>query len=227
MGEVFLNPNIFDKLDHLEANDKVKRYFFSTNFLALDMVDILRLLKYKKLFLDISIYGYSHKSYRENTGVGMFDIFIDNMNTLFHNCEYAELTGIKFTIRFPKPLDQFPHGRLKLLLAFFDKIYSYKTDESEMYNFNWGGLIPYGKLDTLYGPFKKKGRCPTAEVGCILHNGDFALCYMNDAFNTTVIDNIFEHTLEERYKRILSNQDKNIYKGICKRCDERWYLWTK
>jgi MoaA/NifB/PqqE/SkfB family radical SAM enzyme len=232
MGELFLNPTIYDKLDHLEANDKVKRYFFSTNFLAVDIIDILRLFEYKKLFLDVSIYGHDRKSYRRNTDKDMFDIFMENMNILFRFCEASKMLGMKFTIRFPKHLDEFPNSRLKHLLHFFYKIYKYEIDETEMYNFNWGGLIPYDKLDTLYGPFKKKGRCPTAEVGCILHNGDFALCYMNDAFNTTVIDNVFEHTLEEiynseRYKRILSNQDKNIYTGICKRCDERWHLWTK
>lgn len=230
MGDLFLSSAIFDKLNRLETDDKVKRYFFSTNLLALALVDILKLLELKKLFLDVSIYGHDRESYIENTGKDKFNLFIENMNFLFRFGDYSKMLGMKFTIRFPKPLDEFPNSRLKNLLRFFYKIYKYKIDESEMYNFNWGGLIPYGKLDTLYGPFKKKGRCPTAEVGCILHNGDFALCYMNDAFNTTVIDNIFEHTLEEihnseKYKRILSNQDKNIYTGICKNCDERWHLW--
>lgn len=226
MGELLLDPELYEKLDYL--NRFAKRFFFTTNLLALRNISpASKLLSYEKLDLGISVYGDNAETYLRNTNVSCFVWFLSNVKLLFKHYGQEKRPNLTFYIRFPKKFSDFQDGFLKNTLRILNKHYGAKIDETEMYNYNWGGLIPYGGLDTLKGRIRKVGICPTAASGCILHNGDFALCYMNDSYKTTVIDNVFKHTLEEiynseKYKGILELQSKNIYEGICKRCNERW-----
>jgi uncharacterized Fe-S cluster-containing radical SAM superfamily protein len=232
MGDLLLDTQLFQKLDYLNSID-CKKFSFTTNLLALPktMPIIKKLLSYTKLHLGVSIYGHDCKSYEENTGKDLFYEFSTNMQSLF-KCYDKDGATLEFFMRYPMKYKDYPDGVVKIVLDLFKRLYNVKINESEMYNLNWGGLIPYGKLDTLLGPIEKRGVCPTAGNGTILHNGDFALCYMNDAYRTTVIDNVFNHDLEQiynspKYKEIIFKQARSEYEGICKVCNERWWKYGK
>jgi len=234
MGDLLLDTQLFQKLDYLNSID-CKKFSFTTNLLALPKTVpfIKKLFSYEKLHLGISVYGHDCKSYKENTSKDFFNEFITNIQSLFRWYDSNGAT-IEFFIRYPLKYEDYPEGIFKTAVRLLQRIHKdkIKINEQEMRNVNWGGLIPYGKLNTLLGPIEKRGVCPTAGNGTILHNGDFALCYMNDAYRTTVIDNVFTHNLEQiynspKYKEIILKQARSEYEGICKICNERWWKYDK
>ena len=234
MGELLLDTKLFQRLDYLK--NLGKSFSFTTNLIGVPktLPIIRKLLGYEKLHLGISIYGHDRESYKENTGADLFFEFSTNMQSIF-KCFQRDGASIEFFFRYPMTYDEYPDGIIQTILRLLQSKYygdGVQINEKEQYNFNWGGLIPYGKLDTLLGPIQKRGICPTAGSGTILHNGDFALCYMNDAYRKTVIANIYHKTLKEiyesdEYNEVLLDQQKGKYTGICKMCNERWWEYDK
>jgi len=219
MGEPFMDTAFLQKLDYLEHNDKVKRYFFSTNFILLNEQMIKQLLSYKKLGLQISVYGYDAESFERTTQMPGFKRFMENLEILFINLPKRKCT-VELCIRFKnKPFTS--------LLKIMRDTYGVKINDKEQLNFNLGGLISYD-LEDMHGPHKKEGICPTAEMGCIYENGDMGLCYMNDIYGEYNFGSIFVEGLDKLYEQIswvTLGQSEGIYKKCCKDCDENWSIY--
>lgn len=231
MGEPLMDINLLQKLDYLEKNKKVKRYFFSTNFIILNENLIKKLLSYKKLGLQISVYGYDVKSFEKTTNAAgvAFTKFIDNLKLLFVNLPKRNCT-VELCIRFPFEWGVLEKTKIGKMLKIMRDTYGVKINEKEQLNFNLGGLIKYDllkhdDLDNMYGPHVKKGICPTAKMGCIYENGDMGLCYMNDIYREYNFGSIFKEGLDRLYEQIswvTLGQEEGIYKKCCKECDERY-----
>ena len=80
VGEPFIDKGIIEKILFLENNDKIKYYMISSNLTQLkdEHLDIIK--KCKKLYLNVSIYGYDKQSYIENTNRDRYDKFLDRLN---------------------------------------------------------------------------------------------------------------------------------------------------
>lgn len=234
MGDVLLDTSLFQKLNYLTMRTRCKKFFFTTNLIGLPITIpmVHKLLNYEKLHLGVSVYGHCSNTYFNNTNKDLYNCFVTKLQTLF-KCYDKDGASLEFFIRYPIKFENMPEGILKNVLRLFNsRFYNAKINEHEQYNYNWGGLIPYGSFDTLLGPIQKHGVCPTARRGTILHNGDFALCYMNDAYKSTVIGNIFNESLEdiyngEMYRKIIGDQAQNKYHGVCKVCNERWWEYGR
>ena len=67
-GEIFIDKQIFEKIELLEKHPKVGSYHFYTNFTVLDPEAVRRLNSLKKLsVLSISVYGHEKESFLKIT----------------------------------------------------------------------------------------------------------------------------------------------------------------
>lgn len=224
MGDLFLDKNIMSKLEYLEDNPDVEYFFFATNLLEISQEQLKKLLEFKKLYLEISVYGYNKEIYKKVTGKNLYHKFLDKLIFLkfFMSCE--KYPNVTFYIRWGK---ENVKGNLKPILLELNIINTCKVSYDEIDNFNFGGLIPEGSLDNEHVKYKKTGICPTAYTGCILPNGDYNLCYMNDVYNVLTIGNILETSFNEllcseQRKVIINKMEIGTYEKICIDCNEKW-----
>lgn len=224
IGEPFLDIDFMLRLDYLESHPDVEYFFFATNFLNIYEGQMKGLLSFKKLFLEISLYGYDRESYKNTTNKDLYDKFLQNLLTLKKLMGNAKYPNITLYVRWG---NEKVENTLKTILLELEIINTCRINHDEIDNFNFGGLIPEGSLKNEHPPRQKKGICPTAYTGCILPNGDYNLCYMNDVFNVMTIGNVFTTSLvdilnSEKRNNIISNMKKDTYTGICVKCNEKW-----
>ncbi len=224
MGDLFTDPDIINKLNYLENHTDVEYFFFATNLINVNEKILKKLLSYKKLYLEISLYGCDNETYYQTTGKNLFYKFKKNLNLLSKIMDNSKFTFVKFYVRWGH--EELTND-LKPILLKLKIINNCEVCFDEIDNFNFGGLIPEGVLRNEHPKKKKEGVCPTAHTGCILPNGDYNLCYMNDVFNELTLDNIFITPLSEilnsdKRKYILNNMKNGIYDGICTKCNENW-----
>ena len=63
-GDIFMDKDLFSKINYLEKQSKLKGYFFYTNFIPTSKENIDKLFELKKLkSMGISIYGHDEKSF--------------------------------------------------------------------------------------------------------------------------------------------------------------------
>ena len=84
-GDIFMDRDIFKKLDYLENLKKLKGYHFTTNFIPIKEGNIKKLLQYKKLnHIGLSIYGSDEKTFIQFTQStkNSYDKLIKNLHEL-------------------------------------------------------------------------------------------------------------------------------------------------
>ena len=224
MGDLFTDKDIMEKLRYLNDHPKVEYFFFATNLINISGEQIQEILTFKKLYLEISLYGYTKEMFLDVTGKDLYEIFLKNLNLLSFFMRNEKYPNIKFYVRWGREKIENP---LKRILLQLEIINSSSVCYDEIDNFNFGGLIPEGSLENEHPSCNKKGICPTAYTGCILPNGDYNLCYMNDVYNALTIGNIFVTSLSDllksdKRKHILDNMKNNVYESICIKCNEKW-----
>ena len=83
LGDPFTDSTMIEKLEWMEGLPEVEMIEFFTNFLGLNISDIERLVKLKKIRMCISVYGCTAESYNEFTGTqGVFFIWERNLSIL-------------------------------------------------------------------------------------------------------------------------------------------------
>ncbi len=207
MGEVLLDNNLIEKLQYLNEKTEIKEVFFSTNF-TIDAKDLLNFIKNTTKFsLQISHYG-GKKKFKELTQASekLYTIYQKN---ILYCISHPELAN-KLTF-FQRYIGDVECIELEIL----KKSTNINYDTSECLNFNIGGLLK-NDVDE-YHSIERVGTCPTKDVGCILVNGDYNLCYMNDIFNETTQGNIFNTCLSDLKDRYINKTFK-----ICEACNENW-----
>lgn len=217
IGEITTDRYLIEKLNYLEDNPKVKHYFFATNLLNIKLIKRFR--NFKKLHLEVSLYGDTKESYLKHTNKDYFDTFLNNfMEFISQDTSYSSTVYVRFPSK--------PNTKMRSLIL-LAKRKGVEVSYEETHNYNWGGLIPEGSLETEHPLRTKSGICPTASTGCIFENGDVGLCYMNDIDRTFIFGNIIDNSLSEifntdKYKGIITDMSNNVYSGICEKCNERF-----
>jgi hypothetical protein len=206
MGEVLLDPTLHEKLAYLEGLSNVKEYFFSTNL----TLNASKLIEYvnnsSKCTLEISYYGGKEIFCKVTQGdEKLYRHFVNNLSRISASLKHKQ----KITI-FQRFLGEEKLPIIKMLIS---QGVIYNTKETR--NYNIGGLLK--NEVPLYTEIKRTGQCPTKLTGCILINGDFNLCYMNDVFNTMTQGSILNTDL-----RVLRKEAKLDGFECCRMCDESW-----
>jgi hypothetical protein len=210
LGEVFLDPDILNKMTYLENNINVKEYFIVTNFLRLPTEFFEKLPSFEKFNLLISVYGDSAGSFYEITQRDMF-------NTFFNNLKELSKTQIK---------------RVELLLRGDFSLPPYtsifKTTKM-IENNNIAGLIPIGSNENEVEMPYKSGLCMNALYNSITADGNVCICDNADYRYTgkdSIIGNIFKQKLSDiydidtKFSDIITKQNMRKYPDYCQVCNE-------
>jgi len=72
IGEPLLDPTLIDKIELLEADPRVKRITFFTNFVKVSEDFVKRLMKTRKTVMFISVYGWDDSSFESITNKDLF-----------------------------------------------------------------------------------------------------------------------------------------------------------
>ncbi len=206
MGEVLIDTKLFDKLKYLEEHPAVSTYFFSTN-LTYDARTLIEYLNSsRKCTIEVSYYGNKDRFIETTEGNEKFyQIFLENLARISASLQHkSKLTLVQ---RFE---DEEVLPVVKMLIS---QGIVYNTKETR--NFNIGGLLK-NNVPT-YDTITRNGECPTKLTGCILINGDYNLCYMNDVHNTMTQGNILKTDLKTLRKNAILDGHE-----CCRLCDESW-----
>jgi MoaA/NifB/PqqE/SkfB family radical SAM enzyme len=232
IGDPFLDPEVFDKLDYLQNKQEVELIIITTNLLWHDAQSMERMLKYSKLMIVVSLYGTDSQEYKKIAGVNCFDSFLSNFKLLYMVSKNIGINGyVQFTNRTSHVFNSdFPKGDIYYLIKMFSRVLNVFLDNSEIFNINRGGTIttdemPFTRSDSP----TRSGLCPHGPGlgGGILPNGDVLFCPFNDIYRTGVVGNIFTESLSaiyagEEFQRVVTQHNQNIYTGICESCNESW-----
>lgn len=227
IGEPMLDKEIFNKLDYLEENPKVKEYLFTTNFVKVTIEDMIKFASYKKILFTISVYGHDIESYKKATNRDNFEKFYMNLRAFY---EILKKVGLSFKIEFTMRTGEeygpdFSNQDLYYTLKAFTFLGNCRINNGELKNINRGGSIQSIEVKDK----KRSGVCihGPGVGGGITQTGDVLFCPFNDINRKGVMGNIFEKSLKEiyngdRWKSIIDKHTNNIYDGICEKCNETW-----
>ncbi|HLE09648.1 MAG: hypothetical protein A2504_07005 [Bdellovibrionales bacterium RIFOXYD12_FULL_39_22] len=195
-GEIFLDNEIYEKLDYIEKS-KIEKVEFHTNF---SLVNIDKLLRYKKLHIFISHYGcgnYETFSYMTQQNRAMFDRIEDNIAE-------AKRKGLHILVD-PRPLS-------------YDFNYDNTDDKTLPDTYKT-------KRDRIV---MKNGLCGMLWLPRILSNGDFVYCTCSgkarDLPSYMILGNVFSTSLEKLYlsakrKEMILEHKGGKYNDYCLKCN--------
>jgi len=249
-GDVFMDKDLFSKINYLENRTELKGYFFYSNFIPLSKDSIDKLFNLKKLKnLGISIYGHDEQTFIEFSK-GSHNAFLklkENLRYLRDKVLSKKLNfKIEFSHRTIKNFNIFKsNGELSLLIRDFLDQENITYDKNSEFN-NWGGIIKDTDVEGLdiklnHGKTKKVGSCSLIYSRLIIGpNGTVNACACRDANFTLKIGNAKENKLKDiinlkndKYKKIIERQEKNDFPDVCKSCDfyrsiyqENYPVWS-
>ena len=233
-GDVFVDKNFIGKLEFLENKDKVLEYSFFTN-LTLVKTEILdSLLSYKKLnYLSVSVYGHDEESFKKVTlsNKKTYEVLVQNLEYLYQNIEKINF-NLEIGIR---TIGVFSLNSCQSSLCLIIKKFKEKNipiNITTHYN-NWGGMIlqedvndlgiRLAKEDDVY----KLGACSLLFYkNLVLSDGRLNACACRDVNATMIIGNLKTQsfneifsTRNEKYMKLIRNQNHGDFKDVCKSCD--------
>lgn len=216
IGEPFIDKDFITKLKILEDNIKVEEYTTTTNLLLLTKDQIIQLSKFKKLILDVSIYGENADDYYNNTNRQEFNNFIANLDMLYSFCGNLKLRFIQRCV-------------LSSTSDLFHYINTFRANKNanlvtnEIYNVNRASKVSQTE------PRNRRGICPfgPGAGGGIVAGGNVLFCPFHDFERTGVMGNVFTDSLKaiysgDKWMKVINNQQNNNYIGMCEGCDETW-----
>jgi len=232
-GDVFMDTHIFEKLDFLEHNEKVRGYSFFSNLTIPAHDQILRLMELKKLAsLTVSIYGHDEKSFIAITKSTpkVYRRLIENLETMLSMTKWPFLLSFGFRSTFDA--QRAPDSELMELLAGFRKAGVRINSSHGLFN-NWGGAISQSDVADLNmkivpGNRKYKlGACAKLfDAPQITASGVVSACSCRDANATLKIGDVRETPLKDiisadnaEYMQIICEQQAGKFRPVCASCD--------
>jgi MoaA/NifB/PqqE/SkfB family radical SAM enzyme len=233
-GDIFMDRDIFRKLEFLENNAKVEGYEFFTNFTILKPRDIERLAKLLKLkSVVISIYGHDLETFMAITKSTekVYHRLVANLETLLgltHQKKFHLEIAVRSTMSVPRN----GSSTLMQVLRRFANAGIRVHKSGGLYN-NWGGYITQNDVQGL--PMRigdgtdvyKNGACTllltTVQIlasgivnGCSCRDVDATL-QIGDLHNAPLRDIISRHN--PVYMQLIDEQQEGRFRPICKSCD--------
>lgn len=232
-GDVFMDRQLFTKLDFLEQHPQVSVYTFFTNFTIPSREDVERLIRLEKLGkLTLSVYGHDLASFMAITGSTekVYKRLVANMETVLDQldrCRPSLEIGLRTTKHVPRGA---PSDLLKLLRRF--KRAGIRVRTSRVYD-NWGGYITQedvqglgidiGAPDSVY----KKGACSLLFTYVqVMATGIVNGCACRDVDATLRIGDLHEAPLKTilstenpAYMELIREQQSGHFRPVCRSCD--------
>ena len=232
-GDVFCDPNLFDKFAFLESFDPIREYSFFTNLTLPTRDDIDRLLELRKLReLTVSLYGHDLASFTAITGrgEGVYRRLLENLEYLVSNLSKVSWRpGLGW--RSYSTLRVKPDPALKRIFKIC-KAAGIRVSRSQVYN-NWGGFVGRDDLGGLpidinenASVYKKGACCMLLSSVQIMANGTVNGCSCRDVNGTLCIGDMNSAPLSgilttsnPVYLGLIEAQQCGDFPEVCGNCD--------
>ncbi len=233
-GDVFMDRHLFDKLDFLENEARVRSYGFFTNFTIPKPSHIEALARFRKMGAPaISIYGHdlaTFKAITKSTDTVYFRL-VRNLELLLRQ---QEKHGFKSFFIFHTGADSL-RGRTSEVIALLDRFKqagSAVSMQKGLYN-NWGGYVTNDDVKHLpiriVGPdvVRKDGACVRLFTAIqIMASGIVNGCACRDADATLRLGDLHETPLRDIvsarnpiYMALIEEQQNGEFRPVCRSCD--------
>lgn len=232
-GDVFMDRHVFNKLEYLDGHPTVEGYHFFTNFTILDLDEIGRLVRLKKLKnLTVSIYGHDLPTFIAITKSTekVYNRLLGNLEALL--ALMAEKT-FKFDLVHRTTRDA-PRESVSDVMKLLDRFreHGVHVRGTHVYN-NWGGYVTqadvHGLAIDVTGSEKtyKRGACSLLFSDYqIMATGIVNGCAARDVDASLKIGDLNEMPLDRilspenpAYMRLIEEQQRGEFRPVCKSCD--------
>jgi len=233
-GDVFMDRHLFDKLDFLESDARVKCYSFFTNFTIPKTSHIEALHRFKKMGSQaVSIYGHdlaTFKAITKSTDT-VYRRLVRNLETLLRE---QEKHGLKIFFIFHTGAESL-RGRsseIITLLERFKQAGSAINIQKGLYN-NWGGYVTNDDVKHL--PIRiippnvvhKNGACVRLFTAVqIMATGIVNGCACRDTDATLRLGDLHQTPLKDivsarnpDYMALIEEQQRGAFRPVCQSCD--------
>lgn len=221
-GEIFMDPNILNKMEILERS-LIKEWCFFTNLTLMNKEIFSHISKFKKLkSISVSINGEDFESFKllTNGNINHYNNILDNINYLFEfkNYEihlYLKLLNLDFRSKWYKK---------KLTAQIFRKIHQIEYITQQFKLDDWDNSILKRNLgETLKicndEDINLNLKCHVLDRKHSIHwNGDFHVCGCRDNRRKTFVGNLKNMSLFDVYNSEEINRIKKDWKRICREC---------
>jgi sulfatase maturation enzyme AslB (radical SAM superfamily) len=233
-GDPFMDRHLFDKLDFLETEDRVRQYDFFTNFTVPQPEHIEALHRFKKHGgLAISVYGHDLDTFREITKstATVYHRLVRNLELLLR---MKQQHGLRVFIIFHTGAASL-RGRSSELISALDRLEQAGctvNTQKGLYN-NWGGYVSDEDVKRL--PIKivgtdvvrKNGACVRLFTAVqIMATGIVNGCGARDTDATLRLGDLHETKLRDIisarnpvYMALIEEQQNGAFRPVCRSCD--------
>jgi MoaA/NifB/PqqE/SkfB family radical SAM enzyme len=233
-GDVFMDRHLFDKLEFLESETRVRSYGFFTNFTIPKTSHIEALHRFKKMGSPaISIYGHdlaSFKAITKSTDT-VYRRLVRNLELLLRE---KEKHGLQTFFIFHTGAESLlgRSSELITILERFKQAGSTVNLQKGLYN-NWGGYVTNEDVKHLpiriVGPnvVHKNGACVRLFTAVqIMATGIVNGCACRDTDATLRLGDLRETPLKDivsarnpTYMALIEEQQKGSFRPVCQSCD--------
>lgn len=242
-GDIFSDKNVIQKLQFIDDHQGIDGYGLTTNFILPSHDEIINLLNIKKIKqMKISIYGHDAESFKLITKSNSYKRLISNLEFLKLNINKLNFKldlAVRSYMDFNFKKNRETSDLVKLIYELEERSNLIKKSQHYHYT-NWGGTVTKEDIGNLNIILKddqdafKEGPCTRLYSFLITANNDVILCACRDTHRYMVIGNINETSLgnianlkNEKYKKWVDEQEKDIYSGPCKACDMYEPIYAK
>ena len=226
VGDPLIDRCLFDKLDFLKAQPRIRAVQFYTNAIAMRPAMADKLLTYGKLLkVCISFGGFDRETYLRIFKVDKFDTVVPQIEHLIEQKEASGST-LDITVNLRVPLDnrrgpfwEYLLGRQRQGLIVVDWV-----DQFD----NWGGDISEEALLAADLPPRplpvKRGPCHRLLTGpAVLADGRVNACACRDVEATLIIGDLKSQSIQEilsgePLKELLDKHERADFPAICQKC---------
>lgn len=231
VGDPFVDPHIFERLDDLYRRPEIEGFYFYTNAILMKPEVSERLLAYSdKLKVFISMGGFDRETYKAIMGVDQYDRVRRHIEALVEIKRKANSPiGVTISIRCPKS---------KCYRALWHSICNWQSQglialEWPYFGFDsWAGKIKAEDLrkvglEPMQAPYKR-GACELLYLRpVVLANGKINACACRDVEAQLIVGDIKDSTLAEVWEGkgiddIIERHERGDFPEVCKQCT--WYV---
>lgn len=240
IGDPLLDQHLAERIKWLQARPEVTLIFIFTNLIGLSK-DFLRSISFcDKFEFKLSIYGFDRETYKKRTNKDLYDKFCEKLQDLV---DFTALNPVEYkisevVIRVPGEYDVWDPKLTKskvmnqLYKGVITKVIEEGTIVGDGEDVSWVESLIHVEESihdnkpepNVHG---RVGVCEyLLEDNGIWPGGDVGLCTCwFDVNKKMILGNINEKSIEEMYGKgslfetIQEEQEKGLYRSLCKHCD--------
>lgn len=231
VGDPFVDPQIFQRLDYLYQKPQIEGFYFYTNAILMKPLVSEKLMRYgDKLHIYVSWGGFDRETYKAIMGVDYFERACRNVEA-FITTKRDKNSPIGFTIALRCPTT-------KCTGEFWQKLRTYEQEgllDFEGHNLqydSWTGKVKPENLTKVGLEARlmphKLGACELLYAKpVVLANGKVNACACRDVEAQLVIGDSNESSLAEIWsgkeiEKLIERHEKGDFPEVCQHCT--WYV---